>query len=146
MKILSKLKSNELKIIIVLISIIAIGLAALTSASNAPENGYGLITKQLVAIVIGVIAACIVLSIDYEAYLRYWFVFYAVSLVLLILVLFTDSINNARSWFQIEKLGLAFQPSEVTKIVLIIMTAKLLANMKRTSMSSKNKMIYILCN
>lgn len=144
MKTLSNIKSNELKIIIVLIAIISIGLLALTSASNAPENGYGLITKQLVAIVIGVIAACIVLSIDYEMYLKYWFVFYAVSLILLILVLFTDSVNNARSWFQIEKLGLAFQPSEITKIVLIIMTAKFLATLKKTSMSSKTKMIYIL--
>ena len=144
MKIFSKLKSNELKIIIVLIAIISIGLVALTSASNAVENGYSLITKQIVAIVIGVIAGCIVLSIDYEVYLKYWFVFYAVSLVLLILVLFTDSINNARSWFQIEKLGFAFQPSEITKIVLIIMTSKLLANMKKTSMSSKSRLIYIL--
>ena len=79
----------------------------------------------------------------YEVYLKYWFVFYVVSLVLLILVLFTESVNNARSWFQIEKLGLAFQPSEITKIVLIIMTAKFLATLKKTSMSSKTKMIYI---
>ena len=143
MKILSKLKSNELKIIIVLIAIITMGLLALTSASNAPENGYGLITKQVVAIVIGVIAACIVLSIDYEVYLKCWFIFYAVCLVLLILVLFTPSVNNARSWFQIEQLGLAFQPSEITKIVLIIMTAKFLAILKKTSMSSKTKIIYI---
>jgi len=144
MKIFSKFKSNEVKIIIVLISILTIGLIALTSASNAIENGYGLITKQLLAIVIGIIAACIVISIDYEVYLRYWFVFYAVSIVLLILVLFTESINNARSWFQIKELGLAFQPSEITKIVLIIMTAKLLANMKRRSMSSKTKTLYII--
>lgn len=143
MKIFSKFKSNEFKIIIVLISILTIGLIALTSASNAVENGYGLITKQLVAIIIGIIAASIVISIDYEVYLRYWFVFYAVSIILLILVLFTASINNARSWFQIKELGLAFQPSEITKIILIIMTAKLLANMKRRSMSSKTKTLYI---
>lgn len=144
MKILSKLKSNELKIVIVLVAIIAIGLVSLISASNAPENGYGLVIKQIVAIVIGVIAACIVLSIDYEVYVRYWFVFYAVSIVLLVLVLFTESINNARSWFKIEEIGVAFQPSEITKIVLIIMTARLLANMKRTSISSKRKMLYIM--
>ena len=144
MKIFSKFKSNEFKIIMVLIAIISIGLFALTSASNAVSNGYSLMTKQLVAIVIGIIAICIIVTIDYEVYLRYWFVFYTVSLVLLVLVLFTDSINNARSWFQIEKLGLAFQPSEITKIVLIIMTAKLLANMKRTSMSAKTKFMQII--
>ena len=141
---MKKLKSNELKIIIVLIAILSIGICGLISASNAPENDYSLIKKQVVAIVIGVIAAGLVLSIDYEVYLRYWYIFYAISVILLILVLFTNSINNARSWFQIEELGIAFQPSEITKIVMIIMTAKLLANMKKTSMSSKNKFVYII--
>ena len=141
---MKKFKSNELKIIIVLIAILSIGICGLISASNAPENDYSLIKKQVVAIVIGVIAAGLVLSIDYEVYLRYWYIFYAISVILLILVLFTNSINNARSWFQIEELGIAFQPSEITKIVMIIMTAKLLANMKKTSMSSKNKFVYII--
>lgn len=143
-KIMKVLKSTEFKIIIVLVAILAIGLFALTSASNAPENDYSLLKKQIVSIIIGAIVACIVVSIDYDAYLRYWYIFYGICMILLVLVLFTPSINNARSWFQIEELGIAFQPSEITKIVLIIMVAKLLSNMKKTSMSSKNRMIYII--
>ncbi|MBQ7668805.1 MAG: rod shape-determining protein RodA [Clostridia bacterium] len=130
------LKSREFRLILVITLITIIGLIGIYSASGGDVS---LLKKQVASIIIGVIIAALVCSMDYETYLRYWYIFYAVCIVMLIGVLFTAPINNARSWFKIGNTGIAFQPSEVTKIVLILMSAKYLAEIKKISMSSKDK-------
>ena len=138
------IKSKEFRIVVLIIAIIAIGTVALASAGFASDPTYSMIKKQGVAIVLGIIGMIIAASIDYEAYTRYWVLMYVPCLILLVLVLFTDPINNARSWFQFFDGKIAFQPSEIAKIVLIITTAHFLVNLKKTSMSSKNKATQIL--
>jgi len=130
------LKSREFKLIFIILLITIIGFIGLYGASSGDVS---LLKKQGVSLFIGILVAALVCSMDYETYLRYWFVFYGVCIIMLIGVLFTDPINNARSWFQIGETGIAFQPSEVTKIVLIILSGKFLAEIKKVSMSSKNK-------
>lgn len=138
------IKSKEFRIVVLIIAIIAIGTVALASAGFASDPTYSMIKKQGVAIVLGIIGMIIAASIDYEAYTRYWVLMYVPCLILLVLVLFTDPINNARSWFQFFDGKIAFQPSEIAKIVLIITTAHFLVKLKKTSMSSKNKATQIL--
>lgn len=130
-------KSKEFRIIAIILAILIIGTIGLASASHSIDPNFSNIKKQAVAFIIGIIALIAVMSIDYELYLRYWYVFYAVCLVMLVLVLFTKPINNARSWFQFFDGRIAFQPSEITKIVLILATAKLLTSLKRRSLSTK---------
>jgi len=136
MDFLKILKSREFKLIFLILLIVIIGFVGLYSASL---GDFSLLKKQGASLFIGALVAALVCSMDYETYLRYWFVFYIVCIVMLIGVLFTDPINNARSWFQLGDTGIAFQPSEVTKIILIILTGKYLAETKKISMSSKNK-------
>ncbi len=52
---------------------------------------------------------------------------YAAGLLLLILVLFSPPINNARSWLSIPGLGIRLQPSEIGKVSTIIMLAGVMA-------------------
>lgn len=130
-------KSKEFRILAIILAILIIGTIGLASASHSFDPDFSNIKKQAVAFFIGIIALIAVMSIDYELYLRYWYVFYVVCLVMLVLVLFTDPINNARSWFQFFDGRIAFQPSEITKIVLILATAKLLTSLKRRSLSTK---------
>lgn len=138
------IKSREFKIVVVVLVILAIGTIGLASASYTDDPNFSNIKKQAVAFVIGIIACIAVLSIDYELYSRYWYVFYAVCLVMLVLVLFTDPINNARSWFRFFDGKIAFQPSEVTKIVLIIAMARLLTDLKSRTLSAKDTLKKIL--
>ena len=138
------IKSREFKIVVVVLAILIIGTIGLASASYSEDPGFSNIKKQAVAFVIGVIACIAVLSIDYDLYSRYWYVFYAVCIVMLILVLYTESINNARSWFKFFDGKIAFQPSEVTKIVLILAMAKLLTALKKRTFSAKDTFIQIV--
>lgn len=138
------IKSREFKIIFVVFVIFVIGIIGLASASYSSDPSFSNIKKQILALVLGIIACLIAISIDYEMYSRYWYVFYVVCIVMLILVLFTDPINNARSWFKFFDGKIAFQPSEITKIVLIIGMARLLTNLKKHSYSAKDMFLRVI--
>lgn len=144
MKFWKIVKSREFKIILVVLLILVIGLIELGSASYTSDTNYSNIKKQIIAVVIGAIACGIALTIDYDLYCRFWYVFYAVCLVMLVLVLFTAPINNARSWFMFFDRKIAFQPSEVTKIVLILAMAKMLTDLKKNVLSAKDTFIRVL--
>ncbi len=136
-------KSREFRIIALIVAILIIGMVGLASASHSSDPDFSNIKKQVVAVVIGAIALVAVMSIDYELYLRYWYVLYGICLVMLVLVLFTEAKNNARSWFQFFDGKIAFQPSEISKIVLILATAKLLTTLKKRSYSTKEYLLRI---
>ena len=144
MKFWKVIKSREFKIIVVVLLILIIGMIELASASYSYDTNYSNIKKQIIAFVIGAIACGIALSIDYELYSKFWYVFYAVCLVMLVLVLFTEAKNNARSWFQFFDGRIAFQPSEITKIVLILAMAKMLTDLKKNVLSAKDTFIRVL--
>lgn len=137
------LKSKEFRIIVLILAIVSIGMIALSSAAYASDPSYSLLKKQGIAFVLGVIGMVIAASIDYEAYTKYWYLMYVPCLILLIAVLFTESVNNARSWFQFFDGKIAFQPSEIAKIVLIITTAHFLVKLKKSSLNSKNRAMQI---
>jgi len=143
MKFRKIVKSREFKIIAVVLAILIIGTIGLASASYSDDPNFSNIKKQAVAFVIGVIACIAVVSIDYELYSRYWYVFYVVCIVMLIAVLFTEPINNARSWFKFFDDRIAFQPSEITKIVLILAVARLLTDLKKRTLNAKDTFIRI---
>lgn len=68
--------------------------------------------------------------INYRWIKKFWWVLYAASLILLALVLFIGyEVNNARSWID---LGFSsIQPSEFSKIVMVISVAAVLGKWKR---------------
>ena len=129
-------KSKEFRIIALIVAILIIGMIGLASASHSTDPNFSNVKKQSIAIVIGAIALIAVMSIDYELYLKYWYVFYGVCLIMLVLVLFTEPKGNARSWFQFFNGRIAFQPSEIS--------AKLLTSLKKRSYSTKEYLLRII--
>ena len=63
----------------------------------------------------------VIVFVDYEIWAKLSPVFYGISLVLLIAVLFTKAINGASSWFNIG--AFSFQPAELTKIAVVLFTS-----------------------
>lgn len=60
----------------------------------------------------------LVICIDYEVIAKISPIFYGIFLILLVGVLFTESVNGASSWFDIG--GFSLQPSEFAKIFVIL--------------------------
>ena len=101
-----------------------LGLVMVYSASTvlARESRMDfnpLFVKQAIAALLGVIAMLAAMHLDYRL-LRRPIVIYSLMfgvVVLLIAVLFTPALNNAKRWFFIA--GVSVQPSELAKLVLI---------------------------
>jgi cell division protein FtsW len=83
---------------------------------------------QSIFFIIGIILMIIISKVNYTFYYKYSNIILLISFILLVLVLIPSvgSIRNgSRSWFGIGSLGI--QPSEFSKISLIIFTSKYLS-------------------
>lgn len=77
--------------------------------------------RQAIFAVLGIIAMFIVSRIDYHIYQRFSILFYVVAIILQVIVLFQPATKGASRWI---KLGpISFQPSEISKIALILFLA-----------------------
>ncbi len=109
-------KNIEWPILICTILLIIIGIIALFSATQ--ENSQDELKKQIIWLVVSIPIMIFVIWIDYEVIAKISPIFYGIFLVLLVAVLFTESINGATSWFEIG--SFSFQPSEFAKIFVIL--------------------------
>ena len=117
--------------LILLLLLLAVGLGMLFSASSAQslyDTGYTESTrylqKQGACALIGLAAMVVLSRIPTKFWYQMAWPFYAVSIVLLLMVLlFGQSVNGARRWINIA--GLQFQPSEIAKFTLILLFARL---------------------
>lgn len=110
------LKNIEWSVLICVTILIAIGLIALYSATSETtrDEFYKQITWLLISIPVVIVVTCV----NYEVISKISPIFYGIFLVLLIIVLFTEPVNGATSWFEIG--SFSFQPSEFTKLFTII--------------------------
>jgi rod shape determining protein RodA len=88
-----------------------------------PSEGYW--SKQIIGIVIALIAFIAVCMTDYRRIIDLAPVFYIVGLILLLLVLtpLGVQINGQKAWVRLPVVG-QFQPSEFVKIPTVLMLAK----------------------
>jgi rod shape determining protein RodA len=122
-----KLKQYDFKRynVALLIVVIILGLigAYLIKQVQTPED-ENLYLKHLVGIAGGIIMALVVSLFDYHFICKFYIVLYLLNLVLLIMVRVDGKIiNNAQRWVVIA--GIQFQPSELSKIILILFIAML---------------------
>lgn len=121
----------DIPFLLLLLVLLCVGLVMLYSASYAQsqyDTGYTQSTrylqKQGLCALIGLGAMVILSRIPPEFWLKWAWVLYGISIVLLLSVLlFGESVNGAKRWINIA--GLQFQPSEIAKFTLIVLFAKL---------------------
>ena len=97
--------------------------ASSPSAIAESGNWYTYFRTQCIAAVIGLIAMIVLSKINYEIYKHFYKLIYVFSVAILFLVLLPvigSGANGARRWIYI---GMGIQPSEITKIGLIIWVA-----------------------
>ena len=117
--------------LILLLLLLTVGLGMLYSASSAQsqyDTGYTISTrylqKQAACALVGLAAMVVLSRIPTEVWYRMAWPLYGVSIVLLLMVLlFGQSVNGARRWINIA--GLQFQPSEIAKFTMILLFARL---------------------
>lgn len=128
----------------------AFGLLMIYSSSHIWSeykfnDPYYYVRHQLIFFFIGLILIYFIRKIDYKLYYKYSNIILLGSFILLVLVLIPglgQVRNGSRSWFGIGSLGI--QPSELSKISLIIFTAKYLSKSEKTIKFFKNGTLPIL--
>ncbi len=130
-------KKIDYLLVISVILLALFGLIMIYSASyiwseykfNTP---YKFVRNQGIFFLIGLVIMYIVSKINYNLYYKYSKIILFSCIILLILVLIPGIgtiRNGSRSWFGIGSFGI--QPSEFTKLALIIYTSRYLTNHKK---------------
>ena len=96
------------------------------------NNPYKYLISQGIFVLIGIVLMFIISKINFKCYKEKSNIILLISFTLLVLVLIPGIgkvRNGSRSWFGIGPLGI--QPSEISKIALVIFTSKYLAKNER---------------
>lgn len=110
-----------------------ISIITLYNADIINNSINGIIFKQILWYLIGiVIVAFIVILKNKPIYDSVLFLYILGNILLLSLLFFAPTINNAKCWFRIPSIG-TFQPSEFIKIVLIIYISIFITKYKKNN-------------
>jgi len=111
------------------LGLIAYGVTMIYFATRRDLEGQPLlfVTPQLIAVVVGLVAAAVVSLLDYEVYRRFQWVMYAFAVFILVVVLrFGEVVGGARRWID---LGFqSFQPSALALLLLALSIGAYLAD------------------
>lgn len=134
------LKNMDWGVLVCVLLLLGVGLVALFSTTQ--NSDYTEFIKQIQWFVISIPIFILVIIIDYDKILKIAPAFYGACLFLLVLVLFTDPINGASSWFNIG--SFSFQPSEFGKIALVLFMAYSLNLLQAKNRKEINKFYKLL--
>ena len=116
------IKDYNFRLIIMLIAITVIGILAVGSAQKSVQG------KQIYGFIFGFVIMIVISLLDYTKLLKFWWLIYAGNLTLLLLVLLIgETHGGAQRWLNI---GIAVQPSELAKILLILFFAEFIMKFK----------------
>lgn len=118
-------------LVLLAMGIIMVLSASAPSALSSTGNSYTYVGKQLIFAVIGVAGMFALSRVDYRFLKKYYWIVYHISWIILLLVLVPSlghSVNGANRWLDLK--FIQFQPSEITKVGLIIFYAGYLSDHK----------------
>lgn len=123
----------DLTFLFLLLILLTLGLVMLFSASYAYSleyygTSYKFISRQAPIAVVGIIIMLIVSRIDYHFWRKFAWLFYAVSMVMLVVLLILPPMisgMDVKRWIVIGPVN--FQPSEVAKFAIILLFSSLIA-------------------
>ncbi len=122
-KVIDFIKSLDPLLITAVLFIVFWGVINMYSAT-VHEFKY-LYIKQGVFALTGIVSAFIVSSIDYRKIVKYSIIFYIIGVILLVAVLFWGkTILGATRWISLGPVNI--QPSEFMKLIIILVTARVL--------------------
>lgn len=128
-------KPFDFILFMVVLILLGMGLTMVLSASSpmslsTTSSSYTYIYKQAIAAILGIICMIIISKINYRIYAKFYKILWVVSIVALLAVIIPGvgiSVNGATRWIKFPIFG-SIQPSEITKLGLIIFFATYLTN------------------
>ncbi|OMD88073.1 putative lipid II flippase FtsW [Paenibacillus odorifer] len=122
----------DFQLLILTLLLVGFGLVMVFSASSSltlasPKFGNDplfFIKRQVIWIVLGTIVMFIAMNIHYSKFKKWYVPIFIITVILLLVVAFSEKINGAKSWLSIGTLGI--QPTELAKISIILYISALI--------------------
>lgn len=119
-----KLRSYNIRLVILLLVTSCYGIAVINSADSS------FTIKQCLGLAFSFLLMLFISFVDYNWILRFYWLIYFINIIFLVLVKFAGTeVNGAKRWIRLP--GIQIQPSELTKVAMIIFTAKVVSMYKK---------------
>src|SRR5699024_9223902 len=113
------LRDYRFSLVVLVLAISVLGIFMVRSAR--PD----LMSRQIMGVLLGAVAMIVISLIDYKWVLSLYWPLYGLNIIMLATVLlFGETRNNATRWLNLG--FVQFQPSDLTKILMILFYAKFL--------------------
>lgn len=134
------IRDYNFRLVFYLIALTVLGILVIGSAQEGGNQ-----TKQIAGLILGLTAMLIISLMDYSFILRFSWLWYVGDVVLLTAVIagFGASHKGATRWIEIA--GIQFQPSELSKIILILFFAAFLQKYREKVNSLKVLFAFAVC-
>lgn len=137
---MKKILNNKLFLYIPLLIIMIISFLNMQNAKLLSSLYQNNLIKQIIWYVIGFAIIFIINKINLKSLFKYTKIYYFISCLLLLLVLFLGkNINGAKAWFNLG--FFSFQPSELMRLTLTLYLSEIALNFKNTGLKSEIKFI-----
>ena len=125
-----KLKNFDFLLVLLVIALNVIGILAIGSAKESVQG------KQILGMFLGVGIMLLIAFIDYSIVLKFhWLCYLLMVFTLALVILFGETVNGATRWLDLG--FFQFQPSDTTKILLILFYAQFIMKYKEKLNSFK---------
>ena len=121
-------------IITILLGYVLLYSASSYSATSTHDDSLFFLKRQVVATAIGIIGFVVVMKLGYKFFEKYANIIYYISLASIVLVRtpLGLELNGARRWVDLG--FIQFQPAELVKISIIIVTASMISKCKNNTL------------
>ena len=124
------LRDYRFSLVVLVLAISVLGIFMVRSAR--PD----LMSRQIMGVLLGAVATIVISLIDYKWVLSLYWPLYGLNIIMLATVLlFGETRNNATRWLNLG--FVQFQPSDLTKILMILFYAKFLMEKEQSIKSPK---------
>ncbi|WP_339802944.1 putative lipid II flippase FtsW [Paenibacillus sp. FSL R5-0744] len=129
---LPKRGTPDFQLLILTLLLVGFGLVMVFSASSSltlASSKFGndplyFMKRQMIWIALGIVVMFIAMNIHYSKFKKWYVPIFIITVILLLIVAFSERINGAKSWLSIGKLGI--QPTELAKISIILYLSALI--------------------
>lgn len=106
---------------LMMISLLVISATSIDRIDSIEKSFFTpLVKSQMQWFVIGSVAYLFFAGLDYHKLREWSWIFYLVTIVMLMGLFLTDSIKNVHRWYRIPLIGIGVQPSECAKLSMIL--------------------------
>ena len=129
-----QLRDFRLRLVVFVYTITILGILVIGSAKEEYQS------QQVIGMVLGTIAMLAFALMDYRFILRFYWLIYLLNMVFLVgVALIGTEVNGSKRWLDLG--FLRFQPSELTKLLLILFFAKFFSKYRESISSLKTIII-----